>query len=83
MTDERLPPPPPPTASNGEAGYYRRRIDELVDRRLEGIEEAIGELRSDQVRLGGRLNYLFGALAVISVLANLVGPAIFEAITGK
>lgn len=81
VSDEHLPPRMPPGTTNGEAAYYRRRIDELVDRRLIGIEDAVRSLDSRADTIDKRLNWIFGGLAVVSILANLLGPTILEWLT--
>jgi hypothetical protein len=82
VTDPSLPPLPPPTAGNGDIAYYRRRIDELVDVRLRSIEDAIRSLDARTDTIDRRLTLIFGGLAVISVIANLLGPALIEAFLG-
>jgi hypothetical protein len=68
--------------------YARRRIDALTDKRLDGIEREQGDTNRKLEGLGvkvdglsNRLNLIAGGLAVLSVLANIVGPAIVDAIT--
>lgn len=77
-----LPPPLPGNAPNGAEHYYRRRIDELVDRRLATIEEQVNTLDSRLDRLDRRLSYLFGALALLSFLGSVAGPALIHALFG-
>jgi hypothetical protein len=54
----------------------------LIDARIEGIEEAQERTNSKLDRLEGRLNYLFGALAVLSVVVNIVAPFVVHALSG-
>jgi len=79
---EDLPDELPRGAGNGERAYYRRRIDELMDGRLRNIEAAINSLDARSDTLDRRLNLIFGGLAVVTVIANLVGPALVRWVTG-
>ena len=81
MSDE-LPDELPRGAGNGDRAYYRRRIDELMDGRLKSIEHAVNSLdiRSDAV--DAKLNRIFGALAIIVVLVNLLAPVLIRWATG-
>lgn len=81
MADE-LPPALPQGADNGDRAYYRRRIDELMDGRLRNIETAINSLDVRADAADGKLNRIFGALAVLVVLVNLIAPVIFHWIVG-
>lgn len=82
MTDE-LPPELPRGADNGDRAYYRRRIDELMDGRLRGIESAIHSLDQRADAVDGKLNRIFGALAVIVILVNIIAPALVRWLTGQ
>lgn len=83
VTEPTLPPQPPHGATNGQADYYRRRIDELVDGRLIRIEDAVRSLDSRADTIDKRLNHIFGGLALIVVIANLLAPTIIEWVSGK
>lgn len=61
--------------------YYRRRLDELIDDRLKAITEAQRETSRKVDRLEARLNWIAGGLAILSVLANFLGPIIIERLT--
>ena len=68
--------------------YERRRIDQLTDQRLSSIEQRQSDngkkldALDDKVdKLSARLSYLFGAIAVLSVLVNFLAPIILNAIT--
>ncbi len=68
--------------------YARRRIDALTDKRLDNIEveqrDTNRKLEGLDAKVDGlttRLNLIAGGLAVLSVIANIVGPAIVDAIT--
>lgn len=82
MDSDQLP-NSPPDRGNGDRSYYRRRIDELVDRRLQRIEDAIRSLDARTDILDHRLAWFAGALAVLIFLAQLIGPAIVHLITGS
>lgn len=89
VTDEQLPAQPATGASFSERDYYRRRIDELGDRRLIGIESAVVDLEKRVDELVGRFDgidrkiaFLAGALAVATFLANLIGPPLVRAVFG-
>jgi hypothetical protein len=56
--------------------YARRRIDQLTDERLRAIESTQQVNGEKLDKLEARLNYLFGALAVLSVLMNLIAPVV-------
>jgi hypothetical protein len=77
-----LPGAPRSGSSSSDKDYYRRRIDVLVDDRLGRIETAIAKLDERADHTEGRLNWLFGGLAVISFLGSLVGPPLFRFVTG-
>lgn len=83
VTEPHLPPPMAPGTSNGERDYYRRRIDQLVDVRLKGIEDAVRSLDDRADTIDKRLNLIFGGLTVVSILGNLFGPAIVKWLTGQ
>jgi hypothetical protein len=83
LVSDELPAELPAGAHNGDRAYYRRRIDELMDGRLRNIETAINSLDARADGLDRRLNYFFGGLAVIVVVAQLVGPAIVRAVIGE
>lgn len=61
--------------------YARRRIDQLIDDRLDTIVQAQKETGRKVDRLEARLNYIAGGLAVLSVLLNLLGPALIDAVS--
>ena len=54
--------------------YYRRRIDELIDGRLKAIEHEQGIQGEALDRIEGRINVLFGALGLLTLVVNIVGP---------
>ena len=63
--------------------YSRRRIDQLMDERFRDIEGdvseprgEVGRVRKDISALSNRLSYLFGGLAVLSFVLNVLGPAL-------
>jgi hypothetical protein len=62
------------------AAYYRRRADMATDVRLAALEASVHELDSKVDRLSTRLAVLAGALGILSLVANIVGPVIAEAI---
>ena len=68
-----------------DQNYERRRIDQLTDQRLTGIEERqrengqkLDELDDKVDRLSTRLSYIAGGLAVLSVVVNFLVPIILE-----
>jgi hypothetical protein len=83
MADDRLPAQLPPGSANGDAAYYRRRIDELVDRRLIGIEDSMRNLDDRADKHDQKLNWIFGGLAVVSVVANLLAPTVIRWLSGQ
>jgi hypothetical protein len=58
--------------------YTRRRIDQLTDRRLVDIETDVGNVNTRLTRLESRINYLFGGLAVLVAVLNLISPFLAE-----
>jgi hypothetical protein len=53
--------------------YYRRRADAATDRRLDRLEAKVDALSN-------RLAWIAGGLAVLSIVANVVGPLVVERI---
>lgn len=47
------------------------------------LEEKVDQLDDKVDALSNRLSWLFGALAMVSVLANIVGPVIANAIANR
>jgi hypothetical protein len=82
MPDPGLPQQPAPTASYGERDYYRRRIDELMDERVQNLVTAVGDLGHRVDIIDSKLGRVFGGLAVIVVLASIFGPPIVKALFG-
>ena len=71
-----------------DQSYERRRIGQLTDQRLTGIEARQGEngrklddLDAKVDGLNTRLSYLAGGLAVLSIIVNFLAPVILSAIT--
>lgn len=54
--------------------YYHRRADDLLDQRLGAFEREQDRQGKALSRLEARINYLFGALAVLTTLASIIGP---------
>jgi hypothetical protein len=69
------------TDNNGN-GYARRRIDELIDGRLERIERTQDSTNTKIDRLEARINLIAGALAVLSIAINIVAPFVVHALSG-
>lgn len=80
----------PGTASNGDRDYYRRRIDELLDAQVRGLASGIeGLVQAHRVlddrvdAIDGKLSKIFGGLAVIVLLVNLIAPVVVRWFTGS
>jgi hypothetical protein len=63
--------------------YSRRRIDELNDARVQALGRELGGLRNDVRdldskvdKLSNRLAWIAGGIAVLSLLANIIGPVL-------
>jgi hypothetical protein len=61
--------------------YLAGRIDRMTDDRLARMQRKIDELDAKIDVLSIRLFALIGALAVVSVLVNLLGPPILAYLT--
>lgn len=56
--------------------YARRRIDQLTDQRLGAIEDQLNKLDGKVDTLSARLTFIAGGLALLSIIVNIIGPAI-------
>ena len=78
-----MPPPVPGRSAGVDEVYYRRRQDELIDKRLEAFEGEMTQLRHDvhtindrMVRIEARVNAAVILVTTALVIANLVGPIV-------
>jgi hypothetical protein len=60
--------------------YYRRRADELLDARLELLEERFGRLEEAVEGIRSQLARWAGALLVVVALASMFGSSIADAL---
>ena len=60
----------------------RRRIDILTDQRFRRLETKVDEIDRKVDALSNRLAWLAGGLAVLSIIANIVGPTLAKALLG-
>lgn len=63
--------------------HDRRQLEREKERRMVRLEDKVDQLDAKVDALSNRLSWLFGALAVLSLVANIIGPIIVEAVTNR
>ncbi len=63
--------------------YERRRIDHMRDGQIQDLKSKVDELDRKVDSLNVRLAWLAGGLAIVTFLANIVGPIIALRLLGQ